>query len=328
MPKKKRSRQPKKATPISNDNLSRYLRDFIPDSLEGDNRFLDLITWNIKFFNNRDPKRVDNIQRIMQELNADIFVLQEIEEGSLDKVAEALTFSGAGLYKAVYGKTGGDQRVAFLYDTEWVKASSNIEALFEKENLTVSADGMDKPVFPRLPLHGTFVAYREEEPFDFHVVGVHLKSQRGGGQEQRAAAAQRLAQWATSETTDEDIIIAGDWNAPPERPEWEPFRELESKRAFKFLGLNTADNATEASHLSVGGRRSRLDLIVVSEAASPALFSSRATVINWNALLESRNAPSLLNEIVDTISDHLPVVTRFYFTDLDEDDQPDESEEK
>ncbi|NJO94142.1 MAG: hypothetical protein HC820_06895 [Hydrococcus sp. RM1_1_31] len=67
---------------------------------------------------------------------------------------------------------------------------------------------------------------------------------------------------------------------------------------------------------------------MVSEAASPALFSSEATVINWNALLESRNAPSLLKEIVDTISDHLPVVTRFYFTDLDEDDQPDESEEK
>jgi endonuclease/exonuclease/phosphatase family metal-dependent hydrolase len=325
MSKKQRRRKRENPRPISNDNLSRYLRDFIPDEFEGDDRFLDLITWNIKFFNNRDPKRVENIRIIMQELNADLFILQEIEEDSLDEVAEALTFSGAGLYKAVYGTTGGDQRVAFLYDMEWVKASSNLEELFESENLTVSADGMDKPVFPRLPLHNTFVAHREEEPFDFHLVGVHLKSQRGGGQEQRTAAAQRLAKWVTSETTDEDIIIAGDWNAPPERPEWEAFRELESQKVVKFLGLNKIeDKVTEASHLSVGGRRSRLDLIVVSEATDPALFSSKATVINWNALLESRNAPSLLKEVIDTISDHLPVLTRFYFTDLDKDDQPDD----
>ena len=318
MSEKKRRRQSKKSPQIGNDNLSRYLRDFVPKEFESDDRFLDLITWNIKFFNDRDPKRVDNIQRIMQELNADIFVLQEIEEGALDEVAEALTFSGAGLYKAVYGTTGGDQRVAFLYDMEWVKASSNLEELFESENLMVSVEGIDKPVFPRLPLHSTFVAHKEEDPFDFHLVGVHLKSQRGGGQEQRSAAAQRLAKWVTSETTDEDIIIAGDWNAPPERPEWEPFRELESQKVVKFLGLNKVeDPVTEASHLSVGGRRSRLDLIVVSEATDPALFSSEATAINWNALLESRNAPSLLKEVIDTISDHLPVLTRFYFSDKD-----------
>ncbi|NCR29322.1 MAG: hypothetical protein GPJ25_24920 [Microcystis aeruginosa LE13-04] len=316
--KKRRSNKP--SPPASNDNISRFLRDFVPDELEGSDRFLDIITWNIKFFNKRDPKRVTDIKTIMQELNADIFVLQEIEEGSLDEVAEMLIRSGAGLYKAVYGTTGGEQRVAFLYDTEWVKASSNPDELFATENLTVPIkSGGRKEVFPRLPLHSTFTAFRETEPFDFHLAGVHLKSQRGGGQEQRTAAAERLAQWITSETTDEDIIIAGDWNAPPNRPEWEKLRELENNDQIEFLSLNTTDDKAEPSYLSVGGRNSRLDLIAVSEAAAEGLKSSKTEVISWNLLLENRNSPQFIKEIVEKISDHLPVVTRFYFSDESED---------
>jgi endonuclease/exonuclease/phosphatase family metal-dependent hydrolase len=320
MAKAKHRQKSDRVNPVNNDNLSRYLRDFIPDELEGNDRFLDLITWNIKFFNNRDPKRVDNIKSIIQELNADIFVLQEIEFGSLDEVAESLTKAGAGLYKVAYGTTGGDQRVAFMYDMEWVKASINVEELFT-DNPTVMANGMSKPIFPRLPLYSTFVARsidKEEDPFDFQLVGVHLKSQRGGGSEQRTEAAKFLAEWVKTKTTDEDIIIAGDWNAQTDRPEWESIRQLEAEGKIKFKGWNTVDNDSEASHLSVSGRRSRLDLIVISETIQPADGEQEAKVINWNALFESKNSPRLLKDIIDNISDHLPVVTRFYFTDKDE----------
>ena len=54
--------QPKKGnTQLSivahNDNISRLLlsdKDVVPDLDEGSDRFFDLITWNIKFFNDRD----------------------------------------------------------------------------------------------------------------------------------------------------------------------------------------------------------------------------------------------------------------------------------
>lgn len=319
MAKKKNRQKSERVNSLNNDNLSRYLEDFIPDELEGNDKFLDLITWNIKFFNNRDPKRVDNIKSVIQELNADIFVLQEIEFGSLDEVAESLTKAGAGLYKVAYGTTGGDIRVAFMYDMEWVKASMNIEELVAN-NPTVSVNGTEKPIFPRLPLHSTFVARsinEEEEPFDFHLVGVHLKSQRDGGQEQRTGAANNLADWIQTKATDEDIIIAGDWNAPTDRPEWESIRQLEAEGVLKFEGWNGVGDDSEASYLSVGNRRSRLDLVVISEAIQPVETQQEAKVINWNALLESKNSPRILKDIVDNISDHLPVVTRFYFTDKD-----------
>lgn len=318
------SRRPRKPAqprpPIINDNISRYLKDFVPNNLQGEDRYLDLITWNIKFFNNRDPQRVKVIISIMQELNADIFVLQEIEEGSLDGIAETLIESGAGLYKTAYGTTGGDQRVAFMYDMEWVKASLSVEELFADENPTVLVERTRKPVFPRLPLHSTFVAYKEEDPFDFHLVGLHLKSQRGGGGEQRSEAAKRLADWIETGTSDEDVIVAGDWNAPPKRPEWAPLRELEVKGEIKFEGFNPAD---EASYLSVGNRRSRLDLIAVSSSIKAVDIQETSAVVTWNALLETSEGSQrqqLLKQVIDTISDHLPVLTRFYFTDIDPDD--------
>jgi endonuclease/exonuclease/phosphatase family metal-dependent hydrolase len=316
------SKPNRKTPPILNDNISRLLRsgDFVPKKFEGSDRFLDIISWNIKFFNDRDPKRVENIRIIMQELNADIFVLQEIEDGALEPIADMLNASGAGMYKTAYGTTGGDQRVAFMYDMEWVKASTDIEELFALEDLMVEVGDTEKVVFPRLPLSTTFTAYKEDEPFDFNLVGVHLKSQRGGGQEQRTAAAERLAEWIQDESTDEDVIIAGDWNAPPERPEWQPLRQMEVDGKLKFISFNKSGETVEPSYLSVGNRRSRLDLIVVSSSVPEADIQQTAAVVNWNVLLENGNSmqtKATLESLIENISDHLPVLARFYFSDTD-----------
>lgn len=320
--------QPKKGNTqsgiASNDNISRLLlsdKDLVPDLDEGSDRFFDLITWNIKFFNDRDPKRVSIIISILQELNADIFVFQEIEENSLDIVAQNLTNAGAGLYKVAYGTTGGDQRVAIMYDMEWVKASEDIKELFGDENLTVKVKDVDKAVFPRLPLASNFVVRADKNPFDFNLVGVHLKSQRGGGDEQRKAAAQRLAQYIQSDALDEDIIIAGDWNSDPNEPEWKPILDLEAKGLLKFQGFNFVAPDMEGSHLSVGGRRSKLDIVAVTaQAAEAVVKGENAKVVEWTILDDSPlalTAKEVRKKVIDTISDHLPVLTRFNFTDTD-----------
>lgn len=326
------------ATVATNDRISTFLGDFVPNALQGTDSFIDIITWNIRFFNGRDQDRVDAIASIMQELNADIFVLQEIEQDSLDEVAEILNDAGAGLYRVVYGTTGGDQRVAFMYDTEWVRASTNIRELFpDNPTVEVNTDrGIRRnPVFPRLPLYGRFVVRattrtrqgEQQNPFDFDLVGVHLKSQRGGGQEQRAEAARLLANWIMTESSDEDVIIAGDWNAPADRPEWQPIRDLEAQVILNFQGFN---NNNEGTYLRVGGERSRLDFIAVTDAISDATAQRNTSnandgvgesiVINWNVLSrnqQGQQARETLNQLIDIVSDHLPVLTRFYFTDRD-----------
>lgn len=313
-------------TGVSNDRISQTLKDFVPDELQGNSKFLDIITWNIRFFNDRDPERVEIIRSIFEELNADIFVLQEISEGSLDGIARDLAASGAGFYKTVYGKSGGDIRVAFMYDTDWVKAKMEPEELFT-DDPKVRVGNETKSVFPRRPLHSTFVARSVpdsgslHDPFDFHLVGVHLKSQRDSrqghcGEEQRTAAARHLADWIKFHTTDEDVIIAGDWNASPLQPEWEVFRELETAGKIRFANWNPEK---EGSHFVKSGESTRVDCIAVTNTVDGIEeIQNEAKVINWNVLLEGGNmTQSLRSDLIEKVSDHLPVLTRFYFTDID-----------
>lgn len=331
---KKRQSQPKNVpAPMvaANDHISALLHDegLVPAPDGGSDRFFDLITWNIKFFNDRDPKRVTIISDILRELNADVFVFQEIEESALDVVAQNLIDVEAGLYKVVYGTTGGDQRVAIMYDTEWVKASDDIEELFFEERPTVDVDGQSKEVFPRLPLASSFVVRAAGNPFDFNLVGVHLKSQRGGGSQQRQAAAQYLVDYVQNDASDEDVIIAGDWNADPNRLEWQVVRELEAEGLIEFDSFNFTNAGDEGSHLSVGGRRSKLDLIVVTDDDARAV-AEKPNAVGWSILDDSSlalTAKEVRKKVIDTISDHLPVLARFNFEDLDAEDTEESDEQ-
>ena len=115
------------AQPAAAFNLAASIDAAIVDQrFRGTDRYLDLVTWNIRWFNSRDPRRVENMVTVLSALNADIIVLQEIELGSLDELAVQLADAGVGLYKAAYGTSGGDQRIAMLYDTEWVRAKDDI----------------------------------------------------------------------------------------------------------------------------------------------------------------------------------------------------------
>ena len=66
--------------------------------------------------------------------------------------------------------------------------------------------------------------------------------------------------------------------------------------------------------------RSRLDLIVVSSSVPEADIQQTASVVNWNVLLEkgsSAQTKATLESLIENISDHLPVLARFYFSDTD-----------
>lgn len=315
---KKNSKSPKKVslqrTPAENDRISEALNGFIPDALEGTDRFLDIVTWNIKWFNLQDERRLGVIAQIMSEINADVFILQEIEAGAMDPVADMLKRNGAGYYKIAQGSNGGDQRVTIMYDMEFVRTTANPSELYTDDPV-VDTGATRKPIFPRRPLLTPLtVKAGEEEPFDFHLVGVHLKSQRqdrngDDGSNQRRAAAERLAHWMTTEVPDDDAIIAGDWNAVSSKPEFKVIRDLEAAGQVRFESF-AAQN--EASHFFKSGKGTRLDYIVVSAGASK-VAKDRSVVLPWTEYL--KQGPSALASIIDTVSDHMPVLSRFYFED-------------
>lgn len=304
--------------PPENDHLSTALKDIIPEKYRGTDRFLDVVAWNIRFFHDRDPERVSRIVDILEALNADVMVLEEILGGSLTEVTKQLSDRKAGNYEAVYGETGGNQRVSIMYDLDWVRAKDSIKELFGK-NSVVTADGKD--AFPRLPLHSYFTVLSEiEEAFDLQVVGLHLKSQRGGGQSQRQMAAERLKTWLIREApiVDSDAVLIGDWNEPPKSNTWEPIHELERKKLALFTKINDSDSISHLMYKNLSNTGSRLDMAAVS-ISSAARLVGKSEVARWKSLDDllkstptSKEIKKYIKETSQNISDHMPVVVRFY----------------
>ena len=277
-----------------NDRISAVFESIVPAQYRGTDRFLDIITWNLRWFTARDNKRVDRVTAIMDALNADIFVCQEIECGSLDAIADQLSNDGAGHYKTAYGTTGGDQRVAMMYDMDWVRAKSDIVELFKDQEVLTSSG---KNAFPRLPLYAYFTGLSHEaDPFDFQLLGVHLKSQRDGdavngkvegdgGKAQRELAAKKLAEWLTKDApkNDADALIIGDWNAPTTASVWDPLRALDKKNKIKFEGLNNSNEISYLMYQNASSLGSRIDLEATTVSAYKDM-ASNPEVVRWQRI--------------------------------------------
>jgi hypothetical protein len=109
------------AVPVpANDNITKLIGKVLPQYHDTDD-YIDIVQWNLRWFNSKEPKRVDAIYKVLAQVNSDIFVFQEVADGSVDGLAERLTKAGLGTYEAYYGSNGGQQRVAFMYDTEWLR---------------------------------------------------------------------------------------------------------------------------------------------------------------------------------------------------------------
>jgi endonuclease/exonuclease/phosphatase family metal-dependent hydrolase len=317
----------KKPATIANDNLSKSLKNLIGDissHYKGSDEFVDIISWNLRWFNHREKERLKNITQILGFLNADIFVFQEVQEGSLEEVVTALEKSGAGYYNVIYGSTGGGQRIAYMYDTEWVRTKDDVSELFGKG---VVKTGDNKEVFPRLPLYSYFLAKSSnasKSGFSFQMLGVHLKSQMGDGSSQRRIAAEKLAHWLEKEANDvdADTIIMGDWNKAPNDNDWAALHKLESEKKVKFKSINDASDFSHLYYQNKTDIGSRLDIALVTSSASKQMIGKRTEVANWltvNDIVKTASTKTAaeinttLNNIKDNISDHMPLLSRYFF---------------
>jgi endonuclease/exonuclease/phosphatase family metal-dependent hydrolase len=319
------------------DHISRLLdaQKLVPDEYRGTDEFLDVVSWNIRWFDHKDPKRVAAILKVLDTINADVFVLVEIaEDGALKEIADKLAERDAGYYTVAYGTSGAQQRVVLMWDRDWVRLKQPVRELFDSNLKVTAEDGRKRGVFPRLPLYGYFEGLSSvpgTEGFTFELVGVHLKSQMppmgfGGGRfgvKQREKAAETIGAWLQNENehSDQDILVVGDFNASPGTEEWQPLRELEERGDIEFEDINPAEEVTHIARLNKSGPAgTRLDMhLITKEADALALPDQKAVVIQWSLFkhLDELSAAdrAVLNKAMKTnFSDHLPCVTRFYFT--------------
>lgn len=328
-------------TANTEDRISRLLnaKKLVPRKFVGSDRYFDLVSWNVAWFDAEDPERIKAITEVLSQINADMFVLLEIaNDGALDQVVKNLARRRAGFYSTFYGSTGGQQRVTLMWNRDWVRAKEDVAEVFADANPALPAEfgtGRQK-VFPRLPVWGYFEVRPPPgvagEGFTFEAMGVHLKAQgpapkgysgpdKRWGVPQRTQAAKMIARWLgdPDEHFDTDVIVAGDWNAVPGEKEWKTLRELERAGAIRFESINPADEVSHLVRLNAkGGQGSRLDLHLVTDSASARQVPDEAgVVIKWSFFDELDALPTahrrtLFSRLKATFSDHLPVVSRFY----------------
>jgi hypothetical protein len=337
-------------TTSDNDNLSDALSDLVPEEYRGTDEFLDVVQWNIEWFGAqksvaKDRRRLGLIVDTLEALNADLFVFQEIAgpprdgryPGALDVVAEELTNRGAGHYVVFYTRAGGEQRVAMMWDRDWLRAKNDVDDLFERGTHKFGDPPVDA-FAGRTPLYGQFTAripvedVEEDDPyeggpdkFEFQTLGVHLKAM-GDGHPQRRHSAEVLTKWLVHEAplVGSDVMIMGDFNAPPsDATSWAPFHSLEESGKAAFRSIN---DESDFSYLWLRNQTSqflsRIDLNVVT-MSTVQRAETLARAIRWRPIqetlaqagdLKSKEVRAVLREIKENLSDHLPCVSRFYFS--------------
>ncbi len=330
-----------------NDNASRAFADYVPKPYRDTARFIDVLQWNIEWFgaaksDSRDRQRFDRVVDILEAFNSDLFVLQEIAgpskdgryPGVLDAVAEELNRRGAGDYVVYYTEAGGEQRVAMMWDRDWIRAKSDVGDLFTRGHH--QKPGQKDPFGGRTPLYGYFSARTPSgssakvapgaEKFDFQVLGVHLKAMAEGAP-QRRESAEILADWlkTTAPLTDSDAMILGDWNAGPDAPEWEPIRMLENDPDVP-VHFDDINDPSDYSYLWLANRSdkfvSRIDLAAITLASERQIVNKQvAKVVTWLPIREAlakagsitdKEVVEMLKQVKETISDHMPTLARFY----------------
>lgn len=242
---------PVKSVPHDNVTVA-FDESLVPEKYRGTDKYLDIVQWNLEWFGAgmsalKDKERMPLVTKILSTLNADIFVLQEVAgpsddnryTGALDTIANELTKTGAGDYRVFYTKAGGQQRCCIMYDADFIRAD-----LFSR-GMHKMPDGKTDAFAGRTPIYSYFNAYSEDAAkFDFQLVGVHLKAMTDGAP-QRMESANVLKKWMEDEGSfvDSDILIMGDFNAPPDADCWKSFHEMEDAGKVKYREINDKDDS-------------------------------------------------------------------------------------
>lgn len=262
----------------------------------GSDTTLELATWNMEFFPLRGDTTVDLVRAVIQDLDIDMFAVQEIA----DTIAFAALLARLPGYDGLYSRDDyghSYQKTGVVYRTS-VCSVSDVSQLFW---------GNDS--FPRPPLMMAVRAAGEGWTFDFRLVVLHLKA--GGSlsdRAKRAAACRILKEYLDEQvgrSGEDDWLVVGDWNDllddPPSENVFLPL--LDDTLRYRFLTLPLAGNARHGSYIPSGGL---IDHIMATAGAMAEYSGGYAATLRLD---------DQLGGYEELVSDHRPVMVVFPVAD-------------
>ncbi len=268
----------------------------------------------------RTPREVRRMAAwLADDLDLEVVVLQEVntevdalEDGkplfARDRyrwLADDLERRG---YRLMAGASGKAQRVVIAYDADEVELLAPARELEVRDSFDFDADcrrdGLRRPL----------AAHLRAGSFDFWVVGLHLKSKRGGECSDRIRDGQ-ASDLATavdalvSSSGEDDVILIGDFNALGDEPSIAALRSPGGFAPLTPPALRVPGSG-EISYL-IPPYASLIDHLMIRRDATTEWIEGSTVVFD-----PGRGRP--LKRYVRKLSDHAPVWASFA-TDRDDD---------
>ncbi len=277
-------------TPAEIDN-----EDEITHSLEkvGVEDSFELVTWNMHNFPDNGNKSVESYKLIIENLDVDLYAVQEIADtwffdNLINDLSEYDGLYSDDTYGTSYQKTG------IIYRKNMITVLSK-DQIYEERAYE----------FPRPPLIVKLRLVKGEFSNEFYLIVIHLKAFQGAEElDRRRGAVRLLKEYMDSRIKvddEKDYIIAGDWNDELTDGLSENCFTLllNDPESYKFLTLEIADDPIYSSYPSWG---SLIDHILISRS----LFDDYTGGTTTTLLIDSR-----ISDYFENISDHLPVISFF-----------------
>ncbi|MBS1562424.1 MAG: hypothetical protein JSS89_12525 [Bacteroidetes bacterium] len=268
-------------------------------------RTLDVTTWNLDWFGWPDStkgptdkdRQIRSVRQAMDTMKSDIYGLEEItSEESVKRVADSIVGNHGYFYAS---DIPTDQRMAFIYNKETITPIST--------GLAVNG-GSQAWAGGRFPYRMTFDAQIVGKAKRMVVFVIHAKATDSAtGMEdynRRKTDAETFHAYLNDFYKDSAVIVIGDFNDEVIKSVVDstlpsPYRVFANDAANWSILTESLDAAGASSYIR--GTGSMLDNLMATNEVLPMVYRT---------FIESPNA--YLSSYTTTVSDHLPVTTRFY----------------
>ena len=286
--------------------------EVVVDTYQGAPDDVDIAFWNIEWFNRNYQQKLDDVARIVADLNLDIWAFEETSP----KATEALVNKMRHDFDLEFdfaasepGASDNKQTTTVIWNRltvagERLEWSPEIDRILRLRSDDPDADrfeAVEGKIFNRYPALFRFEALnrdRGRSAFNFNLIPVHLKAMAEGAKRRRMASkvlATAIAIARRDGIDEEDWIIGGDFNAELSTGQFD---------ALKGAGFEpmSAEDERGGAITYLGRRyRSLIDSIFLSPGLSRGVSADDFMII-----APDREDPGFTRRV----SDHRPVMVR------------------
>ena len=296
-----------RAAPQEGDEFERVVSTY-----QGAAADIDVAFWNIEWFNRRFEEKLDDVARIVADLNLDIWAFEETSPEATEALVERMKLRFGQRFAFAASEpdaSGGKQTTTVMWNTltvhgerrEWPGEIDRLLRAHSTDPDVSRFEAVEGKVFNRYPGRFHFSVLNRDggmDPFDFYLVPLHLKAKDEGAKRRRMASnilAAAVRHCRQSGDPEVDWIIGGDVNAPLSTNQ---FRGLTDAG---LVPLTAEDEAGGAITYLKGRYRSLIDTIFLSPGMKAGVGADDFMII-------ARDRHD--SGFIERVSDHRPVMVR------------------